>query len=223
MACPTWRWASRWSTWNIALAASLAPGAVEDCLCALHWIGRNARKYGFDVSKVVVTGGSAGGHLSLTTGMIPDSSGLANQCASDDDDDWSGPWKNPRPPVAAVINWFGITDVAELLQGPTIRSYAVSWFGSQPNREELAKRVSPLTYVRPGLPPILTIHGDADPLVPYSQAVRLHQALDKAGVRNQLVTIPGGKHGDFTAEQYIQAFTAIRVFLAASGINPVNK
>lgn len=199
----------------------LAPGAVEDCLCALHWIGSNAKEYGFDLNKVIVTGGSAGGHLSLTTGMIPDSSGLANECASDDDQAWSGPWKSPRPAVAAVVNWFGITDVYEMLQGPNIRSYAVSWMGSQPNADEIAQRVSPLNYVRSGLPPIITIHGDADPLVPYEQAVRLHKALDKAGVRNQLVTVPGGKHGDFTPEQYMQAFTAIQGFLAASGIAPV--
>lgn len=46
---------------------SLAPAAVEDCLCALHWIGRHAKQYSFDLSKVVVTGGSAGGHPALTT------------------------------------------------------------------------------------------------------------------------------------------------------------
>ena len=57
---------------------SLAPAAVEDCLCALHWIGRNAAKYNFDLTKVIITGGSAGGHLALTTGMIPDS-GRAGQ------------------------------------------------------------------------------------------------------------------------------------------------
>ena len=198
---------------------SLAPAAVEDCLCALHWIGRNAKKYNFDLTKVVITGGSAGGHLALTTGMIPDSAGLANECASDDDDPgWRGPWKDPAPKAAAIINWFGITDVWDMLQGPNIRSYAVSWFGSQPNQQELAKRVSPLTYVRAGLPPILTIHGDADPLVPYSDAVRLHEALDKAGVRNQLLTIPGGKHGDFPADQTLRAAETIKQFLASVGI-----
>lgn len=200
---------------------SLAPAAVEDCLCALHWIGRNAKKYNFDLSKVVVTGGSAGGHLALTTGMIPDSAGLANECASDDDDRWRGPWTDPAPKVAAIINWFGITDVWDMLQGPNIRSYAVSWFGSQPNQEALAKRVSPLTYVRPGLPPILTIHGDADPLVPYSDAVRLHEALDKAGVKNQLLTIPGGKHGGFPPDQMLKAGETINEFLAGVGITPV--
>jgi len=202
---------------------SLAPAAVEDCLCALHWIGRNAKKYNFDLSKVVITGGSAGGHLALTTGMIPESTGFANECASDDDDDpgWRGPWKSPAPKVAAIINWFGITDVWGMLEGPNIRSYAVSWFGSQPNQEELARKVSPLTYVRPGVPPVLTVHGDADPLVPYSDAVRLHEALNRAGVKNQLLTIPGGKHGNFPPDQTLKAVETIKTFLTGLGITPV--
>ena len=83
---------------------SLAPAAVEDCRCALHWIGRNAKKYNFDASKVVVTGGSAGGHLALTTAMIPASAGFDNGCVSEDDPKWSGPWTDPTPNVAAVIN-----------------------------------------------------------------------------------------------------------------------
>ena len=201
----------------------LAPAAVEDCLCALHWVGRNAKKYNFDLSKVVVTGGSAGGHLALTTSMIPFSAGFENECAYEDDETWAGSWKDAKPKVAAVINWFGITDVSDMLQGPNIRAYAVSWLGNPPNREDLAKRLSPLSYVRPGLPPILTIHGDADKIVPYSQAVRLHEALSKAGVKNQLLTIPGGGHGGFTAEQELKAFGAIRTFLANTGVTPAAK
>ena len=197
---------------------SLAPAAVEDCLCALHWIGRHAEEYKFDLNRIVVTGNSAGGHLALTTGMIPASAGLENECAFDDDPNWNGGFPGPRPKVAAVINRFGITDVADLLQGPNMRGYAVNWLGGLPNRDEVARRVSPLTYVRPGLPPILTIHGDADKVVPYSHAVRLHEALTKAGVHNQLFTISGGGHGGFTAEQELKAFEAVRAFLESAGI-----
>jgi acetyl esterase/lipase len=197
---------------------SLAPAAVEDCLCALHWVGRNAKKYNFDLAKVIVTGGSAGGHLALATAMIPSSAGFDNACAYEDDETWNGPWTNARPKVAAVINWFGITDVLDMLQGPETRSYAVSWFGSLPNREDLAKKLSPMSYVRADLPPILTIHGDADRIVPYSQAVKLHEALAKAGVRNQLFTVPGAGHGGFSLDQELKAFEAIRAFLASAGI-----
>ena len=200
---------------------SLAPAAVEDCRCALHWIGRNAKKYNFDVSKVVVTGASAGGHLALTTAMIPASAGFDRGCVSQDDPKWSGPWTDPTPNVAAVINWVGLTDVADALHGANIRSWVISWFGSQPDREELAKRLSPISYVRPGLPPILTIHGNGDPIAPYSQAVRFHEALSKAGVRNQLLTIDSNTHGDFTDEQMLNAYSAIREFLLKSNIGAV--
>jgi len=194
-----------------------APAAVEDTLCALQWIGRNAQRYKFDLNKVVVTGDSAGGHLALTTGMLPSDSPFTNQCASTEPT-WSGPYTNPAPKVAAVINWYGITDVADMLQGPNIRSYAVSWFGALPDRIELARRVSPLAYARAAGPAVLTIHGDADPLVPYAHATRLHQAMDKAGEKNQLLTIKGGGHGGFNAEQQVQAFETIRTFLRGLGI-----
>lgn len=187
---------------------ALAPAAVEDCLCALRYIAAQAKTYNIDTARIVLTGESAGGHLTLTTGMIPESSGLARECAG----------ATPIPRVAAMINWFGITDVADVIDGPHAANLAVTWLGSLPNKDEIAKRVSPLTWVRPGLPPILTIHGDMDQLVPYDEAVRLHAALAKAGVTNQLLSIPGGRHGNFTPEERTKIFSTIREFLSKNGL-----
>jgi acetyl esterase/lipase len=185
-----------------------APAAVEDCVCALRYLAAQAKTYNIDVSKIVVTGESAGGHLSLAMAMIPESAGLDRQCAS----------ATPVPKVAAAINWFGITDVNDVIDGPNRANAAMTWFGTLPNREEVARRVSPLTYVRPGLPPILSIHGDADRVVPYQHAVRLHEALNKASVPNQLITIPGGGHGNFTPEQRTMIYTTIREFLTKNRV-----
>jgi acetyl esterase/lipase len=69
---------------------SPAPAAVEDCLCVLHWLGRNAKNFNLDLNQVVVTGASAGGHLALTTAMIPSSAGFESQCANDDDPSGGG-------------------------------------------------------------------------------------------------------------------------------------
>lgn len=198
---------------------ALAPAAVEDALCALQWVGLNAKKYHLDPARVVVSGDSAGGHLALTTAMIKPDSELVNQCAANEPS-WSGPYVNAAPKVAAVVNWYGITDVADMLQGPNIRSYAVAWFGSKPGRMALAAQISPLTHVRAGGPPVLTIHGDADPLVPYAHATRLHQALDKAGVKNQLVTVKGGGHGGFSQQQQVDAYEKIRGFIGGLGLVP---
>ena len=199
--------------WNVVnveyrlARVSLAPAAVEDCLCALRWVAAQAKTYDFDTSRLVVSGDSAGGHLTLTTGMIPESAGLDRECPG-----------VPLPKLAAIINWYGITDVADLLDGPNRKTYAVAWLSSMPNREEIARRVSPLTYVREGLPPILTIHGDADPTVPYQHAVRLHDALNQVKVPNQLLTIPGGKHGGFTPEERTRIYVTIREFLTRNGV-----
>ncbi|MDP6535046.1 MAG: alpha/beta hydrolase [Gammaproteobacteria bacterium] len=181
---------------------SLAPAAVEDSLCALRWVARNAEQYGFDTNRLVVSGNSAGGHLALTTGMIPSEAGLDRQCLG-----------NETPEVAAIVNWYGITDVGDLLHGVNEKSYAVRWLGAQADLMDIAERVSPLSYVRSDLPPTITIHGDADPTVPYNHAVELHRMLDRAEVTNELVTVPNGRHGGFPADQMLRIYDSIFSFL----------
>ena len=181
---------------------SLAPAAVEDSLCALRWVARNAEEYGFDTDRLVVSGNSAGGHLALTSGMLPSDTDLALQCPDTE-----------SPSVAAIVNWYGITDVVDLLDGANEKAYAVRWMGSQPNRREIADRVSPMKYVRADLPPIITIHGNADPTVPYAHAVQLHEALDQVEIRNQLITVPDGRHGGFPAEEMLRIYDGVFKFL----------
>ncbi|MEC8950416.1 MAG: alpha/beta hydrolase [Pseudomonadota bacterium] len=181
---------------------SLAPAAVEDSLCALRWVARNADQYGFDTERLVVSGNSAGGHLALTSGMIPSEAGLDRQCLGSE-----------TPKVAAIVNWYGITDVNDLLHGVNEKSYAVRWLGSQPDMAEIAERVSPMSYVRSDLPPVITIHGDADPTVPYNHAVQLHRSLDRAEVTNELVTVPNGGHGGFPANEMLRIYGSIFNFL----------
>ncbi len=199
-----------WAVANVEYrlgAVARAPAAVEDGLCALRWVIRNSGQYNLDTSRIVTTGNSAGGHLALTTGMIPASAGLDRECPG-----------NEELSVAAIINWYGITEVGDLLDGPNTKSYAVEWMGSLENRFEIAERVSPMTYVRAGLPPTLTIHGDADPTVPYQHAVMLHEKLDELGIPNELHTVPGGRHGGFNQEQTLTIFETIRRFLSQHGL-----
>ncbi|OLC46935.1 MAG: hypothetical protein AUH43_12790 [Acidobacteria bacterium 13_1_40CM_65_14] len=189
---------------------SLAPAAIEDCRCALRWVVAHAKEYNLDPDRLIVAGASAGGHLALTTGMVPASAGFDRFCLVPGE-----------PRVAAIVNFFGITDVADLLDGPNKKPfpeswpYTVQWLGNQPNRADVAKAASPLTYVRAGVPPVISIHGDQDPLVPYNHSVRLQEALQKAGVAHELVTVPGGGHGGFPPAQWLRAYAAIQTFLTA--------
>ena len=175
--------------------AALAPPAVTDALNAARWFRKHAKQYNVDKKRIVVTGGSAGGHLALMVGMTPKSAKLG-----------------PPAKVAAVINFYGITDVGDQLGGPNERKYAVTWLPEQTGRMELARRVSPMTYVRKDLPPILTLHGDADPTVPYEHGTKLTKALVDKGAKAEMITVPGGKHG-FPKETLDELYPRIFAFL----------
>src|ERR1700722_13965305 len=157
----------------------LGPGAGEDCRGAFRWVYTHAKEYGFDTNKIVVAGESAGGHLALITAMLDASAGFDNECPAKDGD--------PPLKAAAVVSYSGPTDVAEMLEGPNQRWYAVKWLGSLANRVDLARRLSPVTYARPGLPPIILVHGHGNPHDAYAQAVRLKDSLDHARDPNHLI------------------------------------
>ncbi len=198
-----------WNAVNVEYRSSgvaLAPGAVEDARCALRWVMDNAEQYNVDTDRIVITGQSAGGHIAYIGGMLPESAGLDRRCPG------SEPLK-----VAAIVSWYGVSDYTTLVEDPT-REYAVTWIGPQPNRMEVARLVSPMTYVRAGLPPTFVIHGDADPTVPYEQAVRVTDALKQAGVPTELYTVPGGRHGNFSREHVLRAWTGIKAFLKRNGV-----
>lgn len=192
---------------------SLAPAAIEDCRCALRWVVQHAKEqqYNLDASRIVVAGDSAGGHLALMTGMLKPNDGFDRQCYTVDE-----------PHVSAIVDLYGITDLPDMLEGPNKKPfpenwpYTTQWIGNQPNRMEIAKATSPMTYVRAGLPPIISVHGDADPLVPYQHSVKLQDALGNAGVAHELVTIPRGGHGNFSTAEWQRAFAAIETFLNAN-------
>jgi acetyl esterase/lipase len=153
-------------------SVSLAPAAVEDCRCALRWVYRNAKEYGFDTTKLVLEGRSAGGHLSLMTGMLDSGTLFDSECPGTED-----------LKVAAIVNYSGLTDLADMLANPDIigKSVVQAWLGAQPNRTELIKQLSPLSHVRKGVPPTISLHGDKDPRVHVQEAVRFHAALDNVG------------------------------------------
>ena len=171
--------------------AAAAPAAVTDVLTAAKWVHDHAADYTVDPAQMVAVGNSAGGHLALLAAMAPASAGLG-----------------PSTKIAAAIDFYGIADVADLLEGPHQRESAMTWLPPQPRRMELARDLSPQTYVRKGLPAILAIHGDRDPAVPYDQSMKLIQALKSAGDDATLLSVPGGQHG-FTPEQMSQLWPQV--------------
>jgi acetyl esterase/lipase len=162
-----------------------------------------------DANKIVVMGGSAGGHLALMAGLLADDHRFDTNCPG---------VENIK--VAAIIDKYGITDVWDWGYGSRVTSKsATRWLGDKANDKAFAMSVSPINYVNKDNPPVFIVHGDADPTVPYQQSVDLHKKLVEAGVKTEFITVPGGLHGKFEKEKNSEINKAIADFLKKLGLS----
>jgi len=185
-----------------------APAAVEDTRCALIYLIKNAKQLNIDINKIVVMGGSAGGHLALMAGLLGNDHRFDGNCPGVE-----------SIKVAAIIDKYGITDVWDWGYGKNITSKsAKQWLGDKAGNENFAKTVSPITYVNKNSPPTFIVHGDADPTVPYQQSVDIHKKFVEAGVKTEFITVPGGLHGKFDKDKNSEINKAIAAFLASLGL-----
>ena len=180
-----------------------APAAVEDTRCALIYLIKNAKELNIDVNRIVIMGGSAGGHLALMGGLLGNDHRFDGNCPG---------VENIK--VAAIIDKYGITDVWDWGYGSNVTSKsATRWLGDKANDQKFAASVSPITYVNKNSPPTFIVHGDADPTVPYQQSVALHKKLKEAGVTTEFITVEGGLHGKFDKEKNSEVNKAIMNFI----------
>lgn len=175
-----------WFTINYRLAPEAKfPEPVQDLESAIRWVKANAAVYRVDPARIALVGESAGGYLVSYVGTHP----------------------TPETRVAAVVPFYAPNDPAGMMEQIRLhpeqfdsaksrqhanRGGGMRFFDGGPER---LREMSPLAAVRPGLPPFLCIHGDADEQVPYSQSVLMRDALQAAGVPCRLITVEGGRHG----------------------------
>lgn len=185
-----------------------APAAVEDARCALLYLAKNAATLNIDKDRIVVMGGSAGGHLALMAGMLGNDHRFDTNCKGVE-----------GVKVAAIVDKYGIADVWDWAYGPNKTSKsATQWLGTYAKDQAFAASVSPMTYVSKNNPPIFIVHGDADPTVPYQQSVDFHQKLQAAGVKTKFIAVPGGLHGKFEKDKNSEINREIIAFLKEAGV-----
>jgi acetyl esterase/lipase len=178
------------------------PAQIHDAKAAIRWLRANAEKYHVDPNRIGVTGGSAGGHLSLLVGLTDRDSNLEGDGGNLD--------QSSR--VQAVVNVFGPTDMA-----PCHKTSSVAWIfrlfmgGVPEETPDTYRAASPVTYVSKDDPPVLTLHGDRDELVPIDQAWTLEMRMRKAGAHHKLIIFEGQGHG-FGGEQAEKAADATWLF-----------
>jgi acetyl esterase/lipase len=171
------------------------PEIVQDIHRAVRYIRHNAAKYSVDPNKLGITGGSAGGHLSLTMGTQ----------GAKGDPNAKDPVDRESSAVQAVACLFPPTDFlnygkpAEDAVGVGILKDFKPAFGPRSDtaeeRQKLGQEISPIYLVTSNLPPTLIIHGDADKLVPIQQAEAFVRRAQEAGATAKLVVKEGKAHG----------------------------
>ncbi len=164
---------------------------VHDGKSAVRWMRQNAAQLGIDPARIAAGGGSAGGHVAATTGVID---GL-----DDPSEDTS---VSSRADALVLFN--PATDV----------SRSRRW-------GEAAERGSPLHHVDAGDPPAIVFHGKADTTVPFETAAAFCEAMRKAGNRCELVGYEGRPHGFFnygrSRKSYASTVWHMDRFLASLG------
>lgn len=168
---------------------------VPDIHRAVRFIRHNAARYGVDPNRLGITGGSAGGHLSLTMGT---QGGPGDPNAKD-------PVDRESSAVQCVACFFPPTDFLNYGRpgddavGIGVLKAFKAAFGPRADtaeeRQKLGREISPIYFVHSNLPPILIIHGDADTLVPIYQSQTFVERCEAVGSTAKLVVRKGKNHG----------------------------
>jgi acetyl esterase/lipase len=191
---------------HISQPESTISEITEDMHRSIRFIRHHAREYGIDPKHIGVTGGSAGGHLSL---LLATRGGPGRADASD-------PIDQEDSTVQAVAIFYPVTDLLNLGastenpgDGGPPKSF-VKGFGPGATNlvvwKEIGRDLSPIDHIHANMPPILIYHGDADTLVPLDQSQRFQSRAREFGDVVELVVHHGGKHGWLTMIWDIRAF-----------------
>ena len=167
-----------WFSINYRLAPTHRwPACFKDVQTAIRWVKAHAAEYHGDPRRIALFGHSAGGHLVCLAAVLAQA--------------------DTR--VQAVVGFAPVTDFEQELPIRGGLSTSLQSLHGRPKEvtpETLAllRETSPITHVKPGLPPFLLLHGDADKTVPYQQSLNFQARLKANGVTCDLVTISGASH-----------------------------
>ncbi len=175
------------------------PAQIEDAKCAVRYLRAHAQELNIDPERIGACGESAGGHLALMLGLTEPKDGFEGK----------GGHAEQSSKVQAVVSFVSATDfrksrkpsreAAEAVRGyyhgKDLAQVMREFLGTLDPNAPVMRRVSPITYVHSGAPPILTFYGDRDPFVAIEHGQLLDKALKRAGVETTMVIVKGGGHG----------------------------
>jgi acetyl esterase/lipase len=169
------------------------PAQVHDIKAAIRFLRANAGALHINASKIAIIGSSAGGHLAALVGVTNGDKELEGKV---------GGHLDQSSDVQVIVSYYGASNLETILsqstgQGLEYRIPALKLLlGDTPDKKpELAKLASPVAHLDKNDPPLLLIHGDADPQMPPQQSQDLAKAYQSLGLPVTLIMLPGSLHG----------------------------
>jgi acetyl esterase/lipase len=182
------------------------PDHLIDCKLALRWIREHIAEYGGNPDFVVVTGGSAGGHLAALLALTRN------------DPAFQPGFEHVDTSVTACVPFYGVYDLADVFEGRRGPARAAQRFerilmGTTVETDRAAfEQASPLHHVSADDPPFFVIHGTSDNLVPVAQARQFVQSLRAVSKEPVLYAeVPGASHA-------FEIFNSVRTANAVFGV-----
>ncbi|MCW2857364.1 MAG: alpha/beta hydrolase [Marmoricola sp.] len=174
------------------------PAQIIDVKKALAWTRENIESYGGDPSYLVITGGSAGGHLAALAALTPEVT------------EYQPGFEDADTRVSACVPFYGVYDLAGLTGDKAAVEMRDMFLGprifklnpkAHPEAFELA---SPIAHVTADAPDFFVLHGEFDSLVSVRQARAFVAKLREisSGVTTYL-ELPGTQHA-------FEVFSSIR-------------
>ncbi|MCG8405208.1 MAG: alpha/beta hydrolase [Phycisphaerales bacterium] len=161
------------------------PAPVCDAADAVRFLRSHAEEYNIDPDRIAIGGESAGAHLALLVG-------LAEELVAKDSS------SEVSSAVSAIINIYGPTDMETLYRNASWinRSLVSDFIGCVPETCP-GKWVesSPINHIHSDAPPVLVLHGDRDPVVPFSQGQRFYERSRKVGAPVMIGRVKAAGHG----------------------------
>ena len=148
------------------------PAQIDDVTAAVRWVASQSEQLGINRERIVLAGGSAGGHLALlATAKL-----------------------QGEVPIAAILSLFSASSLSVGRERPEKGSFDASMLVGADADADALRAANPIEQINAEFPPVFLLHGSVDWLIDPVASVHLYEKLVELGVTTELHIVARANH-----------------------------